>query len=386
MGIAGRLGRPRCGPRRRRSPSCRRAAQPGRRRGGADPGGAPRSRPAVALSAEPDARWVARRAAERLRSGERPQGGSALHPLYLVDPMLVRRRPWSRRRVPRRSRPEECSRSSAPTASASRPSVRSATSAGSPGCVRAASTIPGAGRISPICWRLPGGFGLLARLFERNLAGLDGMRGVGFALSRVMRDEGELLSIGVGPAYRRRAIGAALLRESMDRCPARRCGHDLPRGRDRQPVGPDALPVVRLRRGRRARGLLSAPGRNPGQRLPMSLRPDPAKQRRTRATRLALRAPARGSARRRSLPDRMRSARPPGVSGRSSRTSWPWSRKVRGRLSSGSPSPRRMLASSPAAMFSSESLVLTKVNGQVSAEMSELLSGFRAPRFLALSY
>jgi len=65
---------------------------------------------------------------------------------------------------------------------------------------------------------LPGGFGLLARLFEPNLAGLDGMRGVGFALCRVVRDEGELLSIGVGPAYRRRAIGTALLRESMDRC------------------------------------------------------------------------------------------------------------------------------------------------------------------------
>jgi len=69
---------------------------------------------------------------------------------------------------------------------------------------------------------LPGGFGLIARLFERNLAGLDGMRGIGFALCRVVRDEGELLSIGVGPAYRRRAIGAALLRESMDRC--RRAG------------------------------------------------------------------------------------------------------------------------------------------------------------------
>ena len=69
---------------------------------------------------------------------------------------------------------------------------------------------------------LPGGFDLLARLFERNLAGLDGMRGVGFALCRVMRDEGELLSIGVGPIYRRRAIGAALLRESMERC--RRAG------------------------------------------------------------------------------------------------------------------------------------------------------------------
>jgi ribosomal-protein-alanine N-acetyltransferase len=69
---------------------------------------------------------------------------------------------------------------------------------------------------------LPGGFGLLARLFERNLVGLDGMRGVGFALCRVVRDEGELLSIGVGPTYRRRSIGAVLLRESVERC--RRAG------------------------------------------------------------------------------------------------------------------------------------------------------------------
>jgi ribosomal-protein-alanine N-acetyltransferase len=38
----------------------------------------------------------------------------------------------------------------------------------------------------------------------------------------VVRDEGELLSIGVGPAYRRRAIGSALLRESIERC--RRAG------------------------------------------------------------------------------------------------------------------------------------------------------------------
>jgi len=65
---------------------------------------------------------------------------------------------------------------------------------------------------------LPGGFGLIARLFERQLSGLDGMRGVGFALCRVVRDEGELLSIGVGPAYRRRQIGAALLQASMERC------------------------------------------------------------------------------------------------------------------------------------------------------------------------
>ncbi len=65
---------------------------------------------------------------------------------------------------------------------------------------------------------LPGGFGLIARLFERHFTGLDGMRGVGFALCRVVRDEGELLSIGVGPPYRRRAIGAALLQASIERC------------------------------------------------------------------------------------------------------------------------------------------------------------------------
>ena len=119
---------------------------------------------------------------------------------------------------------------------------------------------------------LPGGFGLLARLFERNLAGLDGMRGVGFALCRVMRDEGELLSIGVGPVYRRRAIGSALLRESMERC--RRAGAVtmfLEVATDNR-HGADALSRVRLRRGRRARGLLPAPRRHPGQRLHHALR------------------------------------------------------------------------------------------------------------------
>ncbi len=65
---------------------------------------------------------------------------------------------------------------------------------------------------------LPGGFGILARLFEGSLSGIDGMRGVGFALCRVIRDEGELLSIGVGPSYRRRQIGAVLLRDCIERC------------------------------------------------------------------------------------------------------------------------------------------------------------------------
>ncbi len=65
---------------------------------------------------------------------------------------------------------------------------------------------------------LPGGFGLVARLFDGGLAGLDGMRGVGFSLCRVIRDESELLSIGVAPNYRRRAVGANLLDASMRRC------------------------------------------------------------------------------------------------------------------------------------------------------------------------
>ena len=46
----------------------------------------PADRAPMVLSAELDARWVARRAAERLRSGERPQDGSTLHPLYLRPP------------------------------------------------------------------------------------------------------------------------------------------------------------------------------------------------------------------------------------------------------------------------------------------------------------
>ena len=43
------------------------------------------------------------------------------------------------------------------------------------------------------------------------------MRGVGFSLCRVVRDESELLSIGVGPSYRRRGVAGYLLRASMER-------------------------------------------------------------------------------------------------------------------------------------------------------------------------
>ena len=65
---------------------------------------------------------------------------------------------------------------------------------------------------------MPGGFGLIARLFDGGLAGLDGMRGVGFSLCRVVSDESELLSIGVLPGYRRRRVADHLLRTSVERC------------------------------------------------------------------------------------------------------------------------------------------------------------------------
>jgi tRNA threonylcarbamoyladenosine biosynthesis protein TsaB len=46
----------------------------------------PAGRSAVIISAKLEARWVARRAAELLNSGETPQVGLALHPLYLRPP------------------------------------------------------------------------------------------------------------------------------------------------------------------------------------------------------------------------------------------------------------------------------------------------------------
>ena len=64
---------------------------------------------------------------------------------------------------------------------------------------------------------MPGGFGLIARLYESGLARLDAMRGVGFSLCRVVRDESDLLSIGVATASRRRGVAGYLLRASMER-------------------------------------------------------------------------------------------------------------------------------------------------------------------------
>ena len=65
---------------------------------------------------------------------------------------------------------------------------------------------------------LPGGFGLIARQTGGGFAGFDALRGIGFALLRVVRDECELLSLGVIPAQRRRGVAAAVLRMSLQSC------------------------------------------------------------------------------------------------------------------------------------------------------------------------
>jgi ribosomal-protein-alanine N-acetyltransferase len=64
---------------------------------------------------------------------------------------------------------------------------------------------------------MPGGFGLVAKLSEGGFVRLEGLRGVGFSLCRVIRDESELLSIGVAPSYRRRGVAGRLLEASMAR-------------------------------------------------------------------------------------------------------------------------------------------------------------------------
>lgn len=67
---------------------------------------------------------------------------------------------------------------------------------------------------------LPGGFGLLAKLNDPYLLGLHGLRGAGFALACITKDEAELLSIGVAPPFRRHAVGRALLQATIARCRA----------------------------------------------------------------------------------------------------------------------------------------------------------------------
>ncbi len=65
---------------------------------------------------------------------------------------------------------------------------------------------------------LPGGFGLIARTQGFHRLGIDTRRAVGFSLCRVVRDESELLSIGIAPDIRHQGLGTRLLRESMVRC------------------------------------------------------------------------------------------------------------------------------------------------------------------------
>ena len=64
---------------------------------------------------------------------------------------------------------------------------------------------------------LPGSFGLIARCYERGLPAIDGLRGVGFGICRVVRDESELLSIGVLRPWRQRGVAGTLLQAAMAR-------------------------------------------------------------------------------------------------------------------------------------------------------------------------
>ncbi|MGF1561849.1 MAG: GNAT family N-acetyltransferase [Geminicoccaceae bacterium] len=64
---------------------------------------------------------------------------------------------------------------------------------------------------------LPGGFGLIARQADHRVGSLSVLRSVGFSLCRVVADEAELLSLGVVPHARNRAIGAGLLEISLER-------------------------------------------------------------------------------------------------------------------------------------------------------------------------
>ncbi|TVQ33013.1 MAG: GNAT family N-acetyltransferase [Geminicoccaceae bacterium] len=65
---------------------------------------------------------------------------------------------------------------------------------------------------------LPGGFGLIARTQGFNRLGIDTRRVVGFGLCRVVRDESELLSIGIGPEARQQGLGRRMLRACMTHC------------------------------------------------------------------------------------------------------------------------------------------------------------------------
>lgn len=65
---------------------------------------------------------------------------------------------------------------------------------------------------------MPGSFALIARVLDGRLNSLDSLRGVGFAVCRVVRDECELLSIGVLPTFRGRRVARKMLRECMHRC------------------------------------------------------------------------------------------------------------------------------------------------------------------------
>ncbi|MGF1474790.1 MAG: GNAT family N-acetyltransferase [Geminicoccaceae bacterium] len=67
---------------------------------------------------------------------------------------------------------------------------------------------------------MPGGFGLVAAIAERSLVRFGTQRLVGFALCRTVRDECELLSIGVVVDRRREGVATRLVARSIATCQA----------------------------------------------------------------------------------------------------------------------------------------------------------------------
>ena len=65
---------------------------------------------------------------------------------------------------------------------------------------------------------MPGSFALIARIVGGHFNSLESLRGIGFSVCRIVRDECELLSIGVLPVYRGRNVARKMLRECMCRC------------------------------------------------------------------------------------------------------------------------------------------------------------------------
>ena len=144
----------------------------------------------------------------RCRRRRWSRGASARHEVLQSDMLALKRQPDDKHQDGRAVR----SRPAGPVAS------------------KLLSTTPGAGPIWPISWPCLA-VSAFSHACSRAIFPVStacAASALRFAAS--IRDEGELLSIGVGPSYRRRQIGAVLLRECMERCQRVGANVDVPGG------------------------------------------------------------------------------------------------------------------------------------------------------------